>query len=246
MSTLWAIILKEKPDLNRFRIFGKSEYSNDQPKIYDVWNFMKKDPRFATDYPGFCFGQVLMNILYRWSNQGELIVDPMAGGGSTLDACLIMGRKGLGYDIKPSRIDIKQNDLREGYPEEAVNCDLVFLDPPYYKKKEEDYNCPEIYEDRGSHLNFIQKLVEDTYLTLKDGGHAALLYSNYYDYETPEDSILTAELYGYFKEAGFKGVATIQTPLNGNAQYQAHDVDTAKDEEKLLAISRDLYVFKKV
>jgi len=170
----------------------------------------------------------------------------MAGGGSTLDACLIMGRKCIGYDIVPNRIDIKENDIREGYPEEANNCDLVFLDPPYYKKKEGDYNCPEIYEDRESHLDFIQKLVRDTYLTLKEGGHTAFLYSNYLDYQTPEDSILAAELYGYFKEAGFKGVAAIQTPLNGNAQYQAHDVDTAKDEEKLLAISRDLYVFKKV
>lgn len=246
MPTLWAILLDGKTDEERFELFGKSEYSNDKPKIYDVWNFMKKDPRFSNNYPGFCFGQVLMNTLYRWSPPNGLVVDPMAGGGSTIDACLIMGRQCRAYDIKPSRKDIVKNDLRQGYPAEAENADLVFLDPPYYKKKEDDYNCPEIYETRDNHLEFIEQLAIDTYSTVKENGYVALLYSNYYDYEKEEDNIVTPELYCLFKNAGFSGRYSIQTPLNGSVQHDAHDVTWAREEKIILEISRDLYIFKKV
>ena len=39
----WAIILEGKSDLERFKLFGKSEYGNDAPEIFNVWNYAKRD-----------------------------------------------------------------------------------------------------------------------------------------------------------------------------------------------------------
>lgn len=237
-------------DLERFKRFGNSELSNDQPKIYDVWNFMKKDSRFSTDYPGFLFGQVLMNVLYRWSDFSEeknppLIVDPMAGGGSTIDACLLMGRHCRAYDIKPIRREISEHDIRDGYPKKAKGCDFIFLDPPYFKKKEEDYNCPEISKTKKDFIRFMNKLAEDSFDTVRVGGHVALIYGNYADYDEPERSIFGPELYRLFIDAGFECIMVIQTPLSGNAQHQGHDIVHARKHGRILTISRDLYIFRR-
>ena len=61
-----------------------------------------------------------------------LVVDPMAGGGTTLDVCQSMGRRCLAYDLEPSRPDIHHHDIRAGFPAAAVGCDLIFCDPPYH------------------------------------------------------------------------------------------------------------------
>jgi transcriptional regulator with XRE-family HTH domain len=136
ITTAWAIILQGKSDLERFSIFGKSEYQDDVPMLYNVWNFAKNDPRLGYyDYAGRIPGQIVMNLLYYYTEQEELVIDPMAGSGTTVDACLIMNRRCRAYDIVPTatiRKDIKQWDLSKGLPEEAMSYDLIILDPPYW------------------------------------------------------------------------------------------------------------------
>ena len=40
------------------------------------------------------------------------------------------------YDVNPAREDIVKHDLvKQGFPKEMENADLIFWDPPYYKKK---------------------------------------------------------------------------------------------------------------
>jgi transcriptional regulator with XRE-family HTH domain len=53
ITTAWSIILQGKSDLERFSIFGKHEYQDDVPMLYNVWNFAKNDPRLGYyDYAG--------------------------------------------------------------------------------------------------------------------------------------------------------------------------------------------------
>jgi aspartate aminotransferase-like enzyme len=37
----WAITLDGKDDLERFKLFGKAEYQDEAPRIYNVWNFAR-------------------------------------------------------------------------------------------------------------------------------------------------------------------------------------------------------------
>lgn len=90
-----------------------------QPENFDlecttVWSFPKRG-NWAThrsDYRGNWSPQVVRNLILRYSNEGDTILDPMIGGGTTLIECKLTGRKGIGIDINPQAIKIARERLR--------------------------------------------------------------------------------------------------------------------------------------
>ena len=249
----WAMILKDKTDIEKFNLFGDSELGSHQPKLTDYWNFVKGDNRIGdTEYPGRLFAQNVMNILYRYSKLGDLVVDPMAGGGTVAETCLVMGRKCRSYDVNPDTLNkrkyITKWDITQGFHENAKNCDLIIFDPPYYKKKEKEYDYPSITDDRETFIKFIRKFAEDALKVLKKDRYLAMVCSQYIDYDDELQSVLIYDLVKEFEEAGFRTVINVQCPLSLNAQYQASTVENAKKQTpwKILPISRDWTIFKKI
>ena len=86
----------------------------------------KGDPRFEGATPAY----VIWNLLERYTRPEDLVVDPFAGGGTTLDVAREMGRRALGYDVHPTREDIFNADARR-LPLEDGKVDFVFMEPPY-------------------------------------------------------------------------------------------------------------------
>jgi len=84
------------------------------------------DPRFEGRTPAY----VVWNLLRRYTREGDLVVDPFCGGGTTLDVARSLERRALGYDIEPTREDIFRADARDLPLEDGV-ADFVFMDPPY-------------------------------------------------------------------------------------------------------------------
>jgi len=251
-ALVWAILLEGKDDLERFKLFGNSEYGDEQPKLSDYWKFSQRDPRLGVaSYPGNLYGQEVLNILYRYTKQGDLVVDPMAGGGTTIDACLVMNRRCLAYDSDPGksgRDDIRPHDIRQGFPPKAKACDLIILDPPYYKKNESAYGGG-FTKDRQTFIDNIRKLAEDSYNILRPAGCVALLYGQYIDYEDEAKSILSTDLCALFEERNkFRPVLRIQSPLTLNNQWDDFDVERAKSFTpwRILPVSKDWQIFKKV
>ena len=251
-QTAWAILLENKDDIERFKIFGKKEYGNEQPRLSDYWTFFAstKDPRIGIDYEGHLFGQEVMNIIYRYSKQGDLVVDPMVGGGATIDACLVMGRKCRAYDINPEisgRRDVVQHDAREELPQKAQDCSLILLDPPYYKKNEREYECEEFTENRDKFIENMKKVASVCFNALKQDGYLAFIYGQYIDHENEENSILNFHLCRLFEEIGFKSILKIQSPLSFNTQWRGDTINNAKNYQpwRILPVSRDWNIFKK-
>jgi hypothetical protein len=85
---VWSQALKGKDDQTRFQAL------NWGIRTWDLWNFNDCDKRFGDDWPGRIPAQLVAHILYFFSKQGDLIFDPMAGGGVCADTCLAMGRRG--------------------------------------------------------------------------------------------------------------------------------------------------------
>lgn len=84
------------------------------------------DPRFEGRTPAY----VIWNVLQRYTREGDLVVDPFCGGGTTLDVARSLGRTARGFDIAPAREDIERADARN-LPLADASVDCFFLDPPY-------------------------------------------------------------------------------------------------------------------
>ena len=255
-ALVWAILLEEKDDIERFKLFGNKDYGTNeegdpQPRLSDYWVFTNEDPRLGqSSYEGHLFGQQIMNIIYHYSRQGDLVVDPMAGGGVTIDACLVMNRKCRAYDIDPTkseRKDIGQHDAREELPQKARGCDLIILDPPYYKKEEEEYECEEFIESRDKFIENIGKVAQSCFSALKKGGYLAFIFGQYIDYENEDGSVLDSHIWKKFKEVGFRGILEIQVPLPLHTRWDDYDIERAKQHQpwRILPVSRNWYILKK-
>ena len=101
-----------------------------------------EEPMGLRGYEGATPPWVVWNLLTRYTREGDLVVDPFCGGGTTLDVARSLGRKSLGYDLNPVRPDIFRADARQ-LPLEDGKVDFVFMDPPYSTHIEysEDPRC---------------------------------------------------------------------------------------------------------
>lgn len=82
------------------------------------------------EYAGATPSWVVWNLLTRYTRENDLVVDPMCGSGTTIEVTREMGRRALGYDLRPAHQGIFRADARK-LPLEDCKADFVFIDPPY-------------------------------------------------------------------------------------------------------------------
>jgi ParB-like chromosome segregation protein Spo0J len=114
---------------------------NFTPQESTVWPSFGIDSRFGKKHPGNIPVELVKNILCRLTKPGDLILDPFAGGGVTIDACAdFVDRSCEAFDLTPVREDIKPWDILKGPPPVSRPPDLIFLDPPYGPQKAGEYS----------------------------------------------------------------------------------------------------------
>lgn len=100
-----------------------------------LWDYPSQDYGEAQQgipgYKGATPSYIIWNLLQRYTKPGQLVVDPFAGSGTTLDVARDLKRRALGYDVHPTRKDIFRVDARKLPPELTGKVDFVFMDPPY-------------------------------------------------------------------------------------------------------------------
>jgi adenine-specific DNA-methyltransferase len=97
---------------------------------YPSQHYSKKLEELHQGFEGATPAYIIWNLLRRYTRPRDLVVDPMAGSGTTLDVARELGRRALGYDLAPVRKDIFRADARR-LPLEDAKADFVFVDPPY-------------------------------------------------------------------------------------------------------------------
>lgn len=218
---------------------------NFKNQLYDVWSYHRADNKVR--YPGNVPQDIVEQLLYYYTKLFDVVFDPFGGGGITIDACKKWFRRYYVSDINilPEREgDIKEWNISQGFPKNCPPANLIFLDPPYYKKKESSYSKDSISAlSRSKYLDFFKKLFIDFHKHLKNNGIMALLMSNYIDYEKPKDSIFLVD-YQKLVPFGFTLLYEIQCPLS-TEQYRPFQVEKAKKDKKLLIISRNLLIYRK-
>jgi len=215
--------------------------------VWNVWNVPMRDKRFGFEYPGVIPGQYILNLLYYFTNEDDLIVDCFGGSGTTYDCCKYMKRKCLIYDIEPNRKEIKKCDITKGFPKEAKNCDMIIADPPYGSMKKEDYSKKSVSSlSLNEYYKFLNKFAKDCFKTVKTGGMVSVFMME----QTEKGLItnhpihLTLNVVDAFRKAGFELYHKISVPMN-NQCFSGYDVTHAKKEKRMLGILRELTVWKK-
>ncbi|MDZ4754722.1 MAG: DNA methyltransferase [Phycisphaerae bacterium] len=111
--------------------YPSQHYTSDrQPAPEEVaegrTRFMQGDKNYAGATPSWVIWQLLM----RYTEPGELVVDPMCGSGTTIDVAHDLKRKAKGFDLAPTRKEISKADAR-ALPLADRSVDFLFVDPPY-------------------------------------------------------------------------------------------------------------------
>jgi len=88
----------------------------------------------ASDYRGNWAPQIARNLILRYSDEGDVVLDQMVGGGTTLIECKLTGRNGIGVDINPDAVAITLDRLNFGKAE-RLDADRGLAALPRYKDR---------------------------------------------------------------------------------------------------------------
>ena len=129
---------------------SKLEPDNFQPEATSVWDFPERGSwaTHKSDYRGNFAPQIPRNLILNYSSEGELILDPMVGSGTTLIEARLLNRNAIGYDINQRAVSITQQRLNFPVNNAAVqkvragdvrrlselrddSIDLIIAHPPY-------------------------------------------------------------------------------------------------------------------
>ncbi|HEY1628869.1 MAG TPA: class I SAM-dependent methyltransferase, partial [Tepidisphaeraceae bacterium] len=100
-----------------------------------LWDYPSQDygeaQQGVAGFKGATPSYIIWNLLQRYTKEKDLVIDPCAGSGTTLDVARDLNRRALGYDVHPTRKDIFKVDARKLPAELTGKVDFVFIDPPY-------------------------------------------------------------------------------------------------------------------
>jgi len=94
----------------KIQCYQPAKFSREE---WTVWSFPERGD-WAThigDYRGNWSPYIPRNLIERYTKPGELVCDPMAGSGTTLVECKLLGRNGIGVDINPDAAMVTMNRL---------------------------------------------------------------------------------------------------------------------------------------
>jgi hypothetical protein len=206
------------------------------------WYFTHCDPRFGIEYPGRIPGQIPANLIHYFTEPNDLVVDLMAGGGSTLDAAKFLNRRCLGYDLISVRPDIQINDALVGIPAETHGAKLVFLDPPYGAIAKNLYSKHSHCLSQMNESEFINALVtigNHCRNVLLPDGYLAILLQNVYGWE---NHTIFKVIYS-FLDNNWQLIRRIQAPIS-NQQISSIVMKWARENRQMINTDRDLLIFK--
>jgi len=216
----------------------------DSRQHFDIWNFP------TSDSVGGVFGrmppQVVENLLWLYTEPGHIVVDPFAGGGTTIDVAKRMGRRVWASDLHPSTptLPIHAHDITSGWPSEApTRADLILLDPPYWQQAKGRYSSDA--HDMGnldidgfrSAWNRVLSICKPH---VRQGGFIAFIVS---PSAVDDGSVIDHgfEMYAAAVLGGLRHVRRIIVPYT-TQQVNGQQVTWAREQRQLLKLYRDLVV----
>jgi len=230
-----------------------------------VWSFPKRG-NWATHKPtyrGNWAPQIPRNLILKYTQEGDLVLDPMVGAGTTLIEARLLNRNAIGLDINPQAIKLSKEALefevenkskQECYVgdvrklEKIANdsIDLIVTHPPYLNIIK--YSEPSISGDLsniGSLSKFLTEFepaVKELYRVLKPDHYCAILIG---DTRRHRHYIpLAFNVMSLFLKNGFILKEDI-IKIQHNCQTTPRWSSEAKNYDFYLIMHEHLFVFRK-
>lgn len=168
------------------------------PEFTTVWSFPERG-NWATHnskYRGNFAPQIARNIIEMYSQEGDSILDPMVGAGTTLIEAKLLARHALGMDINPEAVKLTEKGLNfKHHPPtkqkvqvgdardlsflKDSSFDLVLTHPPYMNIiKYSNGEIPEDLSNISSLPKFcdeVEKIAKELFRVLKPDKFCAIL-----------------------------------------------------------------------
>jgi DNA modification methylase len=140
-----------------------------------LWDFPTqsygKAPKGNNKFQGVTPAFIIWNLIQRYTKEGDLVVDPMAGSGTTVDVCKEENRRVIGFDISPKHPEVLKNDSRH-IPLDDETVDMVFIDSPYgdnVNYSDDPENIGKISAEDELFYDELEKVTKEIYRILKPG-----------------------------------------------------------------------------
>lgn len=250
---VWSVALEGKSDQERFKSLGWGL------RTWDHWYFNNIDQRFGDEWPGQIPAQLVAHTLFYFTNQGDLVFDPMAGGGVVPDTSLAFNRKCWSFDLADRPETRPEIEPHQWNPENLLwpvkgskKPDLIFFDPPYFKKQENNYSEDSISMlSRKDYLKFFKELFPLFREYTKAHARIAFLNADWRDFqglaameEDPDQSILLLDYMDIMRRSGWKITHIIDCPLS-TQRFLPNMVGRMQRNRTLGVVRRSLLIGRK-
>lgn len=84
---------------------------NKETVDYSIWEFAVAQNK--TGHPAVFPYELPYRHIKTWSNEGDVVLDPFVGSGTTILAALDLNRKYIGFDISKEYVDLTKKRIRE-------------------------------------------------------------------------------------------------------------------------------------
>jgi len=115
-----------------------------------IWDFKKRGDWavHTSDYRGNWPPQIPRNLILKYTCEGDLVLDPFVGGGTTLIEAYLLHRGSIGMDLNPQAI-VFCNDKIAELEDKAENRLSLSLDCRPIIIEEDANNCIKLLKDLG-------------------------------------------------------------------------------------------------
>lgn len=164
---------KRKPPVNKLNDLSAKEWIVETISVWNQKGLGKNHPdtKIEKEHPAPFSYTDISRLIKFFSKEGGVVLDPFVGIGSTLKACAVSNREGIGIDLNKKYVQLSKKRLKDELDDEFLNTnqkvlqgdaikvidkietnsiDFIVTSPPYWNiLNKKDHKAKQEREDKG-------------------------------------------------------------------------------------------------
>ena len=106
---------------------GKSERNKENVWMFEVGYMKTTKDKFAFQHPAMFPEQLAHDHIISWSNEGDIVFDPMCGSGTTCKMAKQLGRNFIGIDISEEYCEIATKRVQDWHEQQSARAEQMCI-----------------------------------------------------------------------------------------------------------------------